>query len=274
MMRHDLYEDMFLKEQDYWWHVGKRLIVYKLLEKYLPRPKAARRTRRALDLGCGTGRNLDSLAHYATPVGLDSANEALEFCRTRGHRHLVQAMSLPFAPDSFDIVTALDVVEHVDDDLATLREVYTVMRPGGILLISVPAYMQLWSYWDDILGHRRRYTTRTMRRVVEQAGFQVRKVSHSNLAILVPASALRMIKGLRHQAVERAYTRGFTSEPSTPETDFVPVPRPINAALTAYYRLESSLLRHYNLPFGLSVVCVAQKPLAAKAPPGAQKGSP
>lgn len=170
-------------------------------------------------------------------------------------------------------MTALDVVEHVDDDLATLREVYTVMRPGGILLISVPAYMQLWSYWDDILGHRRRYTTRTLRRVVERAGFQVRQVSHSNMAILVPASALRMIKGLRHQAVERAYTQGFTSEPSTPETDFVPVPRPVNALLTAYYHLESRLLRRYNLPFGLSVVCVAQKPRAAHPPPGAQGGT-
>ena len=273
MMRHDLYEDMFLKEQDYWWHVGKRLIVYKLLEKYLSGPKAARRTRRALDLGCGTGRNLDSLARYATPVGLDSANEALEFCRTRGHDHLVQALGLPFAPNSFDIVTALDVIEHVDDDLATLRDLYTVMRPGGMLLISVPAYMQLWSYWDDILGHRRRYTTRTLRWVVEQAGFEVRKVSHSNMAILVPASLLRMIKGMRHRAVERAYTQGFTSEPSTPETDFVPVPRPVNAALTAYYRLESRMLRRYNLPFGLSVVCVAQKPLAATAAPGGEGGT-
>jgi 2-polyprenyl-3-methyl-5-hydroxy-6-metoxy-1,4-benzoquinol methylase len=273
MMRHDLYEDMFLKEQDYWWHVGKRLIVYKLLEKYLTGPKAARRTRRALDLGCGTGRNLDSLARYATPVGLDSANEALEFCRTRGHHHLVQALSLPFAPNSFDIVTALDVVEHVDDDLATMRDLYTVMRPGGMLLISVPAYMQLWSYWDDILGHRRRYTTKTLRWVVEQAGFEVRKVSHSNMAILVPASLLRMVKGLRHRAVERAYTQGFTSEPSTPETDFVPVPRPINTLLTAYYHLESRMLRRRNLPFGLSVVCVAQKPLAENAAPGAKEGT-
>src|SRR6476659_784001 len=101
MMRHDLYEDLYVKEQDYWWHVGKRLIVYSLLEKYLPRRGGTLQDeRRALDLGCGTGRNLDSLEHYATPVGLDSAAAALEFCRERGHRYLVQAMRLPFAPDS------------------------------------------------------------------------------------------------------------------------------------------------------------------------------
>jgi hypothetical protein len=93
------------------------------------------------------------------------------------------------------------------------------------------------------------------------------------MAILVPASLLRMVKGMRHRAVERAYTQGFTSEPSTPETDFVPVPRPINTLLTAYYHLESRMLRRYNLPFGLSVVCVAQKPPTADKPPGAQGGA-
>src|SRR4051812_37746023 len=102
MMRHDLYEDLYVKEQDYWWHDGKRLIVYGLLERYLPR-RGGGAVRRALDLGCGTGHNLDSLARYAVPVGLDSAAEALVFCRLRGHRHLVQALDLPFAPDSFDI---------------------------------------------------------------------------------------------------------------------------------------------------------------------------
>jgi len=172
----------------------------------------------------------------------------------------VQALDLPFAHDSFDIVTALDVIEHVDDDLTTLRDLYRVMRPGGLLLISVPAYMQLWSYWDDILGHRRRYTGSTLRLVVETAGFRVRKVSHSNAAILLPAALLRAWKGLRHRAVQRAYTRGFTREPSTPETDFLPVPRVVNRLMTAYYRGESRLIRRADLPLGLSVICVAQKP--------------
>jgi hypothetical protein len=100
----------------------------------------------------------------------------------------------------------------------------------------------------------------TMRQVVEQAGFRVRKVSHSNLAILVPAALLRAVKGLRHKAVQRAYTRGFTHEPSTPETDFMPVPGWVNSVLTAYYQVESRALRRITLPVGLSVVCVAQKP--------------
>ncbi|HUS16996.1 MAG TPA: class I SAM-dependent methyltransferase [Chloroflexia bacterium] len=261
MMRHDLYEDLYSKEQDYWWHVGKRAIVYSLLEKYLP--PGDKRTRRAMDLGCGTGHNLESLSRYGEPVGLDSSGEALEFCRRRGHRHLVQAASLPFADASFDIVTALDVIEHLDDDLATLRELYRVMRPGGILIISVPAYRILWSYWDQILGHRRRYTTVNMRRVVRRAGWRVRKVSYSNMAILVPGAALRLVKGLTHRTSRVPMPASDREEHMTaegPASDFMNIPGWLNTVMIGYYRGESRVLRDVNLPFGLSVVCVAQKP--------------
>ncbi len=265
MMRHDLYEDLYINEQDYWWHVGKRAIVYSLLEKYLP--AGDKSVRRALDLGCGTGLNLDSLSGYAQPIGLDSSAKALEFCARRGHRHLVQAASLPFADNSFDIITALDVIEHLDDDLATLHELYRVMRPGGLLIISVPAYKTLWSYWDQILGHRRRYTTRGMRRVTRAAGWRVRKVSYSNLAILLPTVGMRLVKGLRHRTHAVAMPTSDSPEQMTsdgPGTDFVPVPSWLNRAMIGYYRGESRALREVNLPFGLSVVCVAQKPRRAR----------
>jgi len=264
-MRHDLYRDLYLKEQDYWWHVGKRAIVYALLEKYLP--PGAPQTRRALDLGCGTGHNLESLARYAVPVGHDSSAEALGFCRRGGHQRLVQATRLPFAAHAFDIVTALDVIEHLDDDLGTLQDLYRVVRPGGLLIISVPAYRVLWSYWDQILGHRRRYTTASLRRVVRQAGWRVRKVSYSNLAIFLPAVALRAIKGLRHrrdQVAMPASDGAEHMEAGGPETDFLAVPGWLNGLMIGYYRGESRVLRDVNLPFGLSVVCVAQKPRQAR----------
>src|SRR5687768_5084734 len=184
-MRHDLYQDLYVKEQDYWWHVGKRAIVYSLLERYRRRSHG---NGRALDLGCGTGLNLDSLSRYARPVGTDFSEEALKFCRERGHQLLCKAdaAALPFQDEEFDIITALDVIEHLDDDLAALREIRRVLRPGGLVIISVPAYPILWSYWDDILGHRRRYTTKAMKDVVRRSGLRLRKVSYSNVAILLP----------------------------------------------------------------------------------------
>jgi SAM-dependent methyltransferase len=254
-MRHDLYQDLYVKEHDYWWHVGKRAIVYSLLDRYLPAGDSGERE--ALDLGCGAGLNLDHLAKYARPVGTDFSEEALRFCRERGHLRLCKAdaAELPFRDGQFDIITALDVVEHLDDDLAALVELRRTLRPGGLLVVSVPAYPVLWSYWDDILGHRRRYTTGAMREVVAKAGLRVRRVSYSNALILAPTAAVRILKTLRLNTAE---TAGEGS--SDPETDFMPVPAWLNRLLIAYYMWEARTLSRRRLPFGLSVVCVAQRP--------------
>ncbi len=252
-MRHDLYYDLYTKEHDYWWHVGKRLIVYGLLARYGRRKKVPGQF--ALDLGCGTGLNLDHLAKLAQPVGTDYYEEALQFCRERGHTLLCKsdAAKLPFGDGSFDIITALDVVEHLDDDAIALAEVKRILRPGGLAIISVPAYPFLWTYWDDILGHRRRYTTGSLRSVVEDAGLEVLKVSYSNLLTLFPATGVRMVKALLHRVAENR------SERVMPESDFLPIPGWLNKLLVRYYRLESRLLMRINLPFGLSVVCVARR---------------
>ena len=253
-MRHDLYEDLYVKEHDYWWHVGKRAIVYSLLNRYLDPGTEGKRV--ALDLGCGAGLNLDHLAEYAEPVGTDFSEEALRFCLERGHKRLCKAdaAELPFQDRQFDIITALDVVEHLDDDLAALTELRRALKPGGLLIVSVPAYPALWSYWDDILGHRRRYTLSSMRRVAEAAGLVVRKASYSNALILAPSIAVRILKTLRLRAADGA------GEGSDPETDFMPVPAWLNKALISYYNWEADTLARGWLPFGLSVVCVAQRP--------------
>ena len=205
--------------------------------------------------GAARGCNLDHLAALAQPVGTDFNEEALQFCRERGHKMLCKAdaAELPFPDGYFDIVTALDVVEHLDDDVDALLEVKRVLHTGGLAVISVPAYPLLWTYWDDILGHRRRYTTGTMREAVEKAGLEVLKVSYSNVLTLFPATGVRILKVFLHRAAE---TR---REPRVPESDFVPLPHWLNKALIQYYRLEARALRKVNLPFGLSVVCVARK---------------
>jgi SAM-dependent methyltransferase len=176
----------------------------------------------------------------------------------RGHTSLCKAdaAGLPFSDGSFGVITALDVVEHLDDDVAALKELRRVMRPGGVAIISVPAFPWLWTYWDDILGHRRRYTTRTLREAVEAAGLKVMKVSYSNALILAPVVLVRILKTLLHKTAE---ARQGDETMKEPETDFMPVPGWLNRILIGYYRLEARLLQKASLPFGLSVVCVARR---------------
>jgi SAM-dependent methyltransferase len=253
-MREDLYRDLYEKEHTHWWHIGKRGIEFALLRRFLPKGKQA--DRRALDLGCGTGLNIEQMSRYAEVTGTDYVEEALHFCLARGHKRLCKADAalLPFKDGYFDIATALDVIEHLDDDLVALEELYRVMKPGGLLIVSVPAYKFLWTYWDDILGHRRRYTTGMLGKVMEQAGFTVRKLSYSNLLILLPAVLVRMVKSLLLKSARRS------GKASDPESDFMTLPGPLNSLLIAYYRLEAWVLQRARLPFGLSVVCVAQRP--------------
>ena len=152
------YPILYQVEETHWWYVGRRRIIQRLVEKICttlnnPNP-------RILDVGCGTGANLKMLAAYGTAEGVDISPQAVDFCRERGldSVKLGAAEQLPYENGSFDLVTALDVVEHLDDDVAGLREMRRVLRPDGRLLLFVPAFMFLWGVQDDVSNHRRRYT--------------------------------------------------------------------------------------------------------------------
>jgi SAM-dependent methyltransferase len=155
---------------------------------------------------------------------------------------------LPFEDNTFDLVTALDVVEHIEDDRGALRELYRVIRPGGMLMISVPAYKFLWGAQDEISHHKRRYTTPEIRERMIEAGFKVRRLSYFN-TFLFPA-----IAGIR---VLRPYKPGSADLKS----DFTMTkPGPANTLLGTVFALEAPVVERTNLPFGVSILCLANKP--------------
>jgi SAM-dependent methyltransferase len=233
-------------EDVHWWFVGRRRILLSILNRYLG--TGATNARQILDVGCGTGTMLTHLARFGHARGVDMDLEAVGYCHDRGLQDVTQsgAGSLPFDKDSFDLVTALDVVEHIDDDLGALREMRRVLKPGGLLLLTVPAYRFLWGRQDDINLHKRRYTARDLRNRLQAAGFDVQRLTYMN-SILFPAiAAIRLV-------------RHVLPEPPKLESDFAfPAPQPLNVVLSAIFGSERYVLTRFDIPFGVSIMALAR----------------
>ncbi len=236
-------------EDVHWWFVGRRSILLSILNRYLG--AGATDGRQILDVGCGTGTMLTHLARFGDARGVDMDLEAVGYCHDRGLQQVTQsgADSLPFEKDRFDVVTALDVVEHIDDDLGALREMKRVLKPGGLLLLTVPAYRFLWGRQDDINLHKRRYVARELRSRLQAAGFEVERLTYMN-AILFPAiAAIRLL-------------RRILPEPPKLESDFAfPAPQPLNVLLSAVFGSERYVLTRFDAPFGVSIMALARRPL-------------
>jgi SAM-dependent methyltransferase len=253
-MHKEFYAEYFKIEDKHWWFIGRRQIFLQILDKYLGRRGSAR-TRRVLDVGCGTGTMIGHLARYGQAEGIDMDAAAVAFCHQRGVTAVQQVtgLPLPFADGTFDLVTALDVLEHIDDDRAMLRELYRILRPGGFFLLSVPAYPFLWGPQDDISNHKRRYVAPEIRERLTTTGFRVARLSYFNTLLFPIIAAVRVL---------RPYKPGSTDLKS----DFTMTkPGPINTLLGRLFALEAPLVRRGNLPFGVSILCLAAKP---KTPPG------
>lgn len=243
MERHT-YSIMYEVEGSHWWFVGRRRIIASFIEKICRDLGNARP--RILDVGCGTGANLEMLSGFGEAEGVDVSPDALAFCRERGLENVRQgaAEQLPYEDGSFDLVTALDVVEHLDDDVAGLREMHRVLRPGGRAMLFVPAFMFLWGVQDDISHHRRRYTLAGLRRAVKDAGFEVERMTYANLSFFGPILLGRLLM------------RATGLKPASENNINVSA---LNGVLGRILGAESRLLRRVNFPFGVSAICVARR---------------
>ena len=237
------YPILFRVEQSHWWHIGRRRILADFVSQICR--GVTDRKPRILDVGCGTGANLLMLSQYGEAEGVDISEDALAFCRERGldKVKLGAGEELPYEDATFDLVTAFDVVEHMDDDLAGLKEMRRVLRPGGHALIFVPTFMFLWGLQDDVSNHRRRYRLPELRRVLEQAGFEIERSSYANITFFMP---ILLIRKLMRLTGIKAATENNINVPA------------LNGLLGWMLGAESAVLRYINLPFGVSGLCVAR----------------
>jgi SAM-dependent methyltransferase len=231
---------MLENDERHWWYRGRRRVLRAELDR-LGIPAGAD----ILDAGCGSGRTLDELADYGSVAGVDVSAEAVTAAQARGHEDVVQAAieQLPHAAGRFDLITCLDVIEHVPDDVAALRELRRVTRPGGRLLVTVPAYPALWSSHDERNLHFRRYRRRALATAAAAAGWKRVRDTHFNALLLVPAAAVRL--------AERA---GLTPRAGS---DLDRTPPVLDRLLERPLEIEAALLRRgCRLPAGLSLLAV------------------
>lgn len=248
-MRSGFYRDYFELEDRHWWFVGRREIFLRLLDRYLP-PVNDGGPRAILDVGCGTGTMLRHLERYGSPQGVEADEEAVRLCRERGEERvrLTNPPPLPFESEQFDLVTALDVLEHVEEDRRLVGEIHRVLRPGGAVLVSVPAFRFLWGIQDEVSQHRRRYVSREVRSLLTDAGFDIRRLSYFNSLLFGPIAAVRLLRRLR-------------PVPPRVTSDFeLTRPGRLNSLLALAFASESRLIARRGLPFGVSILALAFKP--------------
>ncbi len=238
------YERMYRFEDHYWWFVSRRELVDALIACLALPPAPI-----IVDVGCGTGATADLLQKYGMVVGVDISPLALAWCRQRGLNNLLlsAAETLPIASESVNVIVATDILEHLDDDVAVLREFYRVLKPGGYVVVTVPAYSILWSEHDLALMHRRRYVARVLGRRSRLAGFHVVRLTYALFFLFPLALVMRLLKRKPPPGKE-------------PEAQLPPIPSWLNQMLIRFQRFETRLLKRCTFPWGVSVVAVLQKP--------------
>ncbi len=242
-MNREEYQRMYEAEERQWWYAGMRAITFALLGDEAAETERAR----ILDAGCGTGNNLAHLARLGRPVGVDLSEDALALSRTRGVTVVRGSlMALPFPDAAFDGVTSFDVLYHrwVVDDRAAVRELARVLRPGGWLLVRVPALKILWGAHDEAVLSRHRYTRAEVGALLTGVGLEVRRLTYANTFLFPLLLARRTLDRLtgRHGS----------------DVGFLPVP--LEWAFRGLLGIEARMVRHLSLPVGASVFALARKP--------------
>ncbi|HEX3701172.1 MAG TPA: class I SAM-dependent methyltransferase [Phenylobacterium sp.] len=241
-MERAIYDQMRVLQQDHWWFAARRAILASQIGR-LPLPRPAQ----ILEAGCGPGGNLAMLQRFGEVTAIEPDEASRAYAAERNGVEVRAGLLPQSAPDfgkAFDLVACFDVIEHVPDDAGAVARLADYLKPGGFMVATVPAYAWMWSDHDAAHHHKRRYGLAAFRRLFENAGLKVRRASHFNTVLFPPIAAVRLAKNAA------GLTGGDESMP----------PAPLNGVLKALFGLERGLLHALDLPFGVSILVIAQRP--------------
>lgn len=239
-MQTEEYAKMREAEDQYWWFVSRRRLALAMLEQYSSSKE------RIIDVGSGTGAVLTELQRQGWAGGVDFSPLAMQFCRERGLPNLMvgNAEKLPLQSEVLDVVVSLDTLEHVPDDEAAVSEIARSLKPGGVLILNVPAYKWLWGPHDVALMHQRRYTRRQVKELLTRHGLKLEKISYSVFLLFPVVILMRTLDKFRWGPAKVSLPK---------------VSGGFNAFLVRLQDMEARWIMKGSLPWGSSVVAVARK---------------
>jgi SAM-dependent methyltransferase len=229
------------EDREHWWFRGRQAVILAEMARWLPAGRL-----HLAELGCGSGGLLAGLARFGEVTGVEADPVLRAAAAARGLPvlHGVIPDALPLSDASLDAACLFDVLEHLEDDAGALTRVRALLRPGGLLFVTVPAHPWLWTRHDEVLGHKRRYTTSSLGRVVEKAGLRIERLAYFNAILALPIVVSRLLG----RAAGRA------------DHDLQRPPAALNRLLARCFALEAGLLRLGSPPFGISLLAVARRP--------------
>ena len=240
LMERAVYEAMAEHDERHWWYRARREVVAALIERAVQPPKEAR----LLEIGCGTGHNLAMLGKFGEVDALEVDDIARGMAEERLGRPVLSAPLPKLAglpDDRYDVVAALDVIEHIPDDKAALKGIARVLKPGGKLVMTVPAHQWMWSAHDVVNHHQRRYSKSGLKRLIEGSPLQLDSIGYLNSLLFPVAMAQRLASKISGKD----------------DANLAPPPKPINQALERVFAAERRVIGRVPLPPGLSLFAVA-----------------
>jgi len=244
------FKSLFEMEQKHFWHVGRKELILDAIKTNITSLASIR----MLEIGCGNGNVLDHLSQNKIKIeGCDLFLEGLRFCRRRSGSvplYQINVLALPFK-EEYEIIGLFDVLEHIACDDKALSEIHNALKPGGYLVLTVPAFQSLWSCHDGISHHARRYNKKELVAKLNDNGFSVRKVTYFMFFLFPLLASARIFSKIFKSENEKQISLDNSLEYKT-----IPI---INDILLALFRIERHLIRNLDLPFGASIIAVASR---------------